>query len=86
MEAVATTGVVVWAGEARPYQFNLHEPACGTVPNGSVEVFDMATPVSNPARFVKYGNSRTVWQAAMENAFAALEVSRKRGIGSMRWH
>ena len=50
------------------------------VPNGSVEVFAIAIPVSNPPWLVTNGYNSTVLQSAIENMFCADDVSAKRGI------
>src|SRR5215467_13235371 len=65
------------------YQFSLQLPAWAPVPNGSVLVFAIASPVSKPAIFVTYGYSRIVRQILMLKMFlAALGSAINLGIES----
>jgi hypothetical protein len=73
--------VVIGGTLFAPYQFKEQVPACGEVPNGSVEVFEIARPVSKPTWFVTNGNNKTVRQMLTEKAVLAWEVSMNRGIG-----
>src|ERR1700680_883360 len=52
------------------------------VPNGSIEVFAIATPVSKPAWFVTNGNNRSQVQALMLKIGVEPVVLQKRGIGA----
>ena len=79
MVAVATTGVVITGTLFAPYQFKVQVPACGVVPNGSVDVFEIARPVSNPTWFVTNGYNRIVRQMEILMAVFAVEVSMNRG-------
>ena len=51
------------------------------MPNGSVDVFAMAMPLSKPNLLVKNGKSRFVTQGTIVKMLLAVEVSAKRGIG-----
>jgi len=72
-------GVGVAPVNAAPYQFRVQVPLCGVVPNGSVAVAEIATPVSNPAAFVRYGNNRVVKHGTTVKMLVAVEVSANRG-------
>ena len=65
---------------AAPYQLAVQMPLCADVPNGSVDVAEIAIPVSKPSWLVTNGNSRFVTQGTIENRFLAVEVSAKRGM------
>ena len=59
----AVEAIARWAGVNRIVHLAaLQLPFCAAVPNGSVDVFEIAKPVSNPAWLVTYGNSRFVRQ------------------------
>src|SRR5690242_994955 len=61
----------------------MHLPVWAPVPNGSVVVFAIANPVSNPWMFVTYGYNRIVRHILMLNRFlAAFGSAMNRGIGS----
>src|ERR1044071_8706122 len=62
------------------YQLITQAPFCAPVPTGSVEVFAMAMPVSNPDTLVTNGKSNRVWQILMTRTFLAVEVSATRGM------
>jgi hypothetical protein len=78
-----TLGVGVAPVKAAPYQFRVQVPLCGVVPNGSVAVAEIATPVSNPAALVRYGNNRVVKHGTTVKMLVAVEVSAKRGTGTL---
>src|SRR3981081_1453695 len=73
-------GVGVAPVNAAPYQFRVQVPLCGVVPNGSVAVAEIATPVSNPWALGMYGNHQLVKHGTTVKILVAVEVSAKRGI------
>src|SRR5947207_11498126 len=77
----ATDAVVTAAGALEPKKFSVQGPCCAAVPNGSVDVFEIANPVSNPAMFVTNGNNRLVRHIVTDTMLAAVDVSINRGIG-----
>ena len=48
-----------------------------------VAVAEIATPVSNPAALVRYGNNRVVKHGTTVKTLVAVEVSAKRGTGTL---
>src|SRR5262245_16202437 len=80
---LVTVGVGVAPVNAVPYQLRVQVPLCADVPNGSVEVDEIAIPVSNPSAVVIYGKSKLVTQGLTVKSVVAVDVSAKRGIGAL---